>query len=58
MNQKTNLREELVPCGCGRSTSGYCIGLHNMTEEQYLAYMHEKFDEMPGANDWPDNPTE
>lgn len=51
MNQKTDLREELVPCGCGRSPSGYCTGLHNMTEEQYRSYVQDKFDELPGEND-------
>jgi CDGSH-type Zn-finger protein len=39
--EKKELREELVPCGCGRSPSGYCTGLHEMTEEQYENYLLE-----------------
>jgi CDGSH-type Zn-finger protein len=23
------------PCGCGRSTTGYCNGSHSLTEEEY-----------------------
>lgn len=26
-----------VPCGCGRSLSGFCDGSHGLTEEQYQA---------------------
>lgn len=37
--QKKDLKEEMIPCGCGRSPSGYCIGLHEMTEEQYEEYL-------------------
>lgn len=25
-----------VPCGCGRSPTGSCIGWHNLTNEAYL----------------------
>jgi hypothetical protein len=37
--QKENLREELVPCGCGRSPTGYCVGLHEMSEQEYEEYL-------------------
>lgn len=37
--EKKDLREELVPCGCGRSTTGYCVGLHEMSEEEYEKYL-------------------
>ena len=30
------------PCACGRSPSGYCIGLHAMTTEQYKRYLEEQ----------------
>jgi hypothetical protein len=29
-------------CKCGRSQSGLCTGLHNMTNEQYLKYLQEQ----------------
>lgn len=54
MNMKSDLREELVPCGCGRSPSGYCVGLHNMSEEQYQEHLMSKFDEMPNDNAYDD----
>jgi len=50
---KQDLREENVPCGCGRSPSGFCIGLHSMTEDEYRDYLADQLSE-----DWPDNPTE
>lgn len=36
--------ETKIPCGCGRSSSGYCTGLHSLTEEEYEAYLLEGFD--------------
>lgn len=36
---KQDLNEQMVPCGCGRSPSGYCIGLHEMSEEEYEEYL-------------------
>jgi len=30
------------PCACGRSPTGYCIGLHAMTTEQYKKYLEEQ----------------
>ena len=41
----------LVPCGCGRSATGFCTGLHNLTEEEWdarvfdEAFVEEKTDE-------------
>ena len=32
---ETKMAEEQTPCGCGRSSTGYCTGLHEMTEEEY-----------------------
>lgn len=48
---KQDLREEMVPCGCGRSSTGYCTGLHEMTEEQYQDYLMDSFDDLPGEDD-------
>ena len=31
-----------VKCGCGRSPTGYCVGLHSMTNEQYKAYLEKQ----------------
>jgi len=42
--QKKDLKEELVPCGCGRSPTGYCIGLHEMNEEEYEKYLLGEFE--------------
>jgi len=32
----------LVPCGCGRSATGFCTGLHNLSDEEWDA---REFDE-------------
>lgn len=37
MNQET----KQVKCGCGRSPTGFCIGWHNLTEEQYKEELQE-----------------
>ena len=29
---------EPVKCGCGRSPSGYCVGLHSLTAEEWNAH--------------------
>jgi CDGSH-type Zn-finger protein len=29
-------------CRCGRSPTGYCVGLHDMTNEQYKKYLAEQ----------------
>ena len=36
-----NTEESNVPCGCGRSPSGYCTGMHSLTEEEYETYLLE-----------------
>jgi len=50
---KQDLREENVPCGCGRSPTGFCTGLHSMTEQEYQDYLEDQL-----GDDWPDNPAE
>lgn len=35
------ITENGVPCGCGRSPTGNCIGWHGLTEEQYKAKRNE-----------------
>ena len=42
-----NMEEKKTPCGCGRSATGFCTGLHEMTEEEYESYLMEQFDEDP-----------
>jgi hypothetical protein len=37
--RRYNLTEEQVPCGCGRSPTGFCIGLHEMSEVEYEKYL-------------------
>ena len=46
-SMEKKMTEEKTPCGCGRSATGYCTGLHEMTEEEYEAYLMEHFDEDP-----------
>lgn len=36
-------KEDFGRCGCGRSPTGYCIGWHGLTEEQYQAEL-EKYE--------------
>ena len=36
-----NIIESKIPCGCGRSPSGFCTGLHSLTEEEYEFYLSE-----------------
>lgn len=31
-----------IKCGCGRSPTGVCVGLHSMTNEQYKKYLAEQ----------------
>ena len=44
---ENKMEEQQVPCGCGRSATGFCTGLHEMTEEEYETYLMEHFDEDP-----------
>ena len=39
--EKTLLREDGPKCGCGRSPTGYCIGWHGLTEEEWKAKLVE-----------------
>jgi hypothetical protein len=44
------LTEDLVKCGCGRSASGYCTGLHNLSEAEWQEKLLEEFkDEYNGS---------
>ena len=29
-------------CSCGRSPTGYCTGLHAMSNEQYIAHLEQQ----------------
>ena len=29
---------QAAPCGCGRSTTGFCVGLHKLTEEEWAVH--------------------
>lgn len=31
-----------IKCGCGRSPTGYCIGLHSMTNELYKKHLEQQ----------------
>ena len=35
------LTEQGVPCGCGRSPTGFCIGWHGLTPDQYETRLQE-----------------
>lgn len=37
--RKDQIKEEGVPCGCGRSPTGFCIGWHSLSED---VYNHQK----------------
>lgn len=37
------LNQTKTPCGCGRSMTGYCTGLHELTEEEYQTKLEEEF---------------
>ena len=30
-----------MPCGCGRSPTGECIGWHSLTEEEYQEKLNQ-----------------
>lgn len=40
-----NIIESKIPCGCGRSPSGFCTGLHSLTEEEYETYLLDYFND-------------
>ena len=31
-----------TPCGCGRSSSGFCVGLHKLSAEEWAAHPDNK----------------
>jgi len=33
---------ELVPCGCGRSATGFCTGLHRLTDAEWDARVFDE----------------
>lgn len=33
--RSTEIKEGGVPCGCGRSPTGFCIGWHGLSEEMF-----------------------
>lgn len=39
-NPASNTVKERPACGCGRSPSGYCVGLHNLSEEEWATSHH------------------
>ena len=41
-----------VPCGCGRSATGFCTGLHRLSGEEWDARVFdEAFNEPKQSND-------
>ena len=45
---------EPVKCGCGRSSTGYCVGLHKLTDAEWAAHPDNKAT-VEGTNNgtWP-----
>jgi len=37
----SQIKEGGVPCGCGRSPTGYCIGWHGLSETEYQERLTE-----------------
>ena len=40
------INENQVPCGCGRSASGFCTGLHNLSEDEWQAKLEDDFKDL------------
>jgi hypothetical protein len=40
-NQKTSTPPRTTKCGCGRSPHGYCIGWHNLSEDDFRQQLAE-----------------
>ena len=36
------IQEGGVPCGCGRSATGFCTGLHRLTDEEWDARVFDE----------------
>jgi hypothetical protein len=39
-------KENGVPCGCGRSPTGFCIGWHGLSEEDFRQRLAEHEDQI------------
>ena len=35
---------EQVPCGCGRSATGFCTGLHELSDQEWDQMLMEEWD--------------
>ena len=44
---------EKAKCGCGRSPTGYCIGWHSLSDEEYLNKKeeYEKSEDQPEGSE-------
>ena len=40
-DQQDIIEQAPVKCGCGRSPNGYCIGLHSLSEDEFVAWKIE-----------------
>lgn len=36
------ITEDGIPCGCGRSPTGFCTGLHNLSDEEWDARVFDE----------------
>jgi len=36
------IAEDAVPCKCGRSATGFCIGLHRLSDEEWDALVFDE----------------
>jgi hypothetical protein len=34
--------DDRAPCGCGRSATGFCTGLHNLSDEEWDARVFDE----------------
>lgn len=48
---------ELTKCGCGRSSTGYCVGLHKLSESEWAVHADNPNKkpavEVQSGGDWP-----
>lgn len=52
MVQELTESVNLTPCGCGRSATGFCTGLHKLTEEEWdQRVFDEAFDDSTPPNE-------
>ncbi len=38
----TIIAKDAVPCGCGRSATGFCTGLHALSDEEWDARVFDE----------------